>query len=239
MSRLPADPVVDRRPGRYWFSQYGSKAGSSLFPCAGLCRPNYRTPKNVTKRLEQPPHPRSQPPARNHLCPLSGGVVGSVPGSGPMELKHQLTPHLKHLRLSGILETLDARHRQAVDGKWSYIEFLERLLQDEVERRGQKQLTLRLRRATLATTKTRKLRFQFQSHPQPATVTGPGTGITSRKNACVLAARPGRQSHLASSLRSEACRLGFESCLSTLKLPSICTVAGPITLGPPPPTFLK
>ena len=25
-----------------------------------------------------------------------------------MELKHQLTPHLKHLRLSGILETLDA-----------------------------------------------------------------------------------------------------------------------------------
>ena len=38
----------------------------------------------------------------------------------------------------GILETLEARHRQAVEGKWSYIEFLERLLQDEVERRGQK-----------------------------------------------------------------------------------------------------
>jgi hypothetical protein len=51
-----------------------------------------------------------------------------------MELKHQLTPHLKHLRLSGILETLDARNRQAVDGKWSYVEFLSRLLEDEVER---------------------------------------------------------------------------------------------------------
>jgi hypothetical protein len=38
-----------------------------------------------------------------------------------MELKHQLTPQLKHLRLSGILETLDDRHRQAVEGKWSYI----------------------------------------------------------------------------------------------------------------------
>ena len=61
-----------------------------------------------------------------------------------MELKHQLTPQLKHLRLSGVLETLDARNRQAVEGKWSYIEFLSRLLEDEVERRAQKQLRLRL-----------------------------------------------------------------------------------------------
>ncbi len=38
-----------------------------------------------------------------------------------MELKHQLIPHLKQLRLSGILETLEARHRQALDGKWSYM----------------------------------------------------------------------------------------------------------------------
>ena len=55
-----------------------------------------------------------------------------------MELKHQLTSPLKQLRLSGILETLDARHRQAIDGKWSYVEFLERLLQDEgiVRHRG-------------------------------------------------------------------------------------------------------
>ncbi|HSH78581.1 MAG TPA: ATP-binding protein, partial [Herpetosiphonaceae bacterium] len=71
-----------------------------------------------------------------------------------MELNPQLTPKLKHLRLSGILATLEARHRQAVDGQWSYIEFLERLLEDEVERRAQKQLSLRVRRAALTTTKT-------------------------------------------------------------------------------------
>ncbi len=41
-----------------------------------------------------------------------------------MELNPQLTPKLKHLRLSGILATLEARHRQAIDGQWSYIEFL-------------------------------------------------------------------------------------------------------------------
>ena len=81
-----------------------------------------------------------------------------------MELKHHLTPQLKHLRLSGILETLDARHRQAVEGKWSYIEFLERLLQDEVERRGQKQLHLRLRRATLTSTKSLET-FDFSFNP--------------------------------------------------------------------------
>jgi DNA replication protein DnaC len=70
------------------------------------------------------------------------------------ELNAQLTPKLKQLRLSGILATLEARHRQAIDGQWPYVEFLERLLEDAVERRAQKQLALRLRRATLNTTKT-------------------------------------------------------------------------------------
>ncbi len=67
---------------------------------------------------------------------------------------HTLSPHLKQLRLSGILETLEVRHQQAIAEQWSHIEFLERLLQDEVERRGQKQLTLRLRRAAFQPEKT-------------------------------------------------------------------------------------
>jgi DNA replication protein DnaC len=81
-----------------------------------------------------------------------------------MELRHQLIPDLKHLRLSGILETLEARNRQAVDGQWSYMEFLTRLLEDEVERRAQKQLGLRVRRATLNTTKTLET-FDFHFNP--------------------------------------------------------------------------
>ena len=48
-----------------------------------------------------------------------------------MELQQQLSPMLKQLRLSGVLASLEARHRQAVDGQWSYIEFLERLLEDD------------------------------------------------------------------------------------------------------------
>jgi len=81
-----------------------------------------------------------------------------------MELRHQLTPHLTKLRLSGILQTLEARDRQAVDGHWSYIEFLARLLEDEVERRSQKQLALRLRRATVNSTKTLET-FDFAFNP--------------------------------------------------------------------------
>lgn len=61
-----------------------------------------------------------------------------------MSQVHQLTPMLKSLRLSGILETLETRSQQAVSEQWSYGDFLARLLHDEVERRAQKQLATRL-----------------------------------------------------------------------------------------------
>jgi hypothetical protein len=41
-----------------------------------------------------------------------------------MELMHQLTPMLRTLRLSGILETLDVRNRQAVEQQSSFVDFL-------------------------------------------------------------------------------------------------------------------
>jgi len=68
--------------------------------------------------------------------------------------QHQLTPQLKQLRLSGMLETLDARQRQAIDAHWSYEDFLARLLDDKIERRAQKQLAQRLRRGAVNGTKT-------------------------------------------------------------------------------------
>ena len=64
-----------------------------------------------------------------------------------MDAMTQLVPQLKHLRLSGLLDSLDVRNRQAVEERLSYVEFLSRLLEDEVERRNQKQLHLRVRRA--------------------------------------------------------------------------------------------
>jgi len=81
-----------------------------------------------------------------------------------MSLLHQLTPSLKQLRLSGILDTLEVRNQQAIAEKWSYLEFLTRLIQDEVERRGQRQLDLRVRRSGIGTSKTLES-FDFSFNP--------------------------------------------------------------------------
>ena len=134
-----------------------------------------------------------------------------------MELKHQLVPHLKHLRLSGILETLDARNRQAIEGKWSYVEFLARLLEDEVERRAQKQLGLRVRRATLNTTKTLET-FDFQFNPtinrQHILALAAGDYVREHRNVLVCGPTGVGKSHLVQALGQEACRQGFHVLFS-------------------------
>jgi DNA replication protein DnaC len=130
-----------------------------------------------------------------------------------VELKHQLVPPLKQLRLSGILETLDVRTRQAIEGQWSYVEFLSRLLEDEVERRGQKQLGLRLRRATLNSTKTLET-FDFLFNPainrQQILALASCEYIRDKRNLLVCGQTGVGKTHLAQALGQEACRQGFQ-----------------------------
>jgi len=64
----------------------------------------------------------------------------------------ELAPQLKQLRLSGILDSLDTRNRQAIDGKLAYADFLAILVGDEVARRESKKFSMRLRRAQFRTT---------------------------------------------------------------------------------------
>lgn len=130
-----------------------------------------------------------------------------------MELKHQLTPYLKQLRLSGILETLEARHRQAIEGKWSHVEFLARLLEDEVERRAQKQLSLRLRRATVNMAKTLE-EFDFSFNPainrQQILHLASCDYIRQKRNVLICGPTGVGKSHLSQGLAHEACRQGFD-----------------------------
>ncbi len=66
-----------------------------------------------------------------------------------MEITNDIKQILKRLRLSGLLFTLQDRVSYAKGVKLSYVEFLELVLSDEVERRGQNSLNRRLRQANL------------------------------------------------------------------------------------------
>jgi DNA replication protein DnaC len=76
----------------------------------------------------------------------------------------ELAPQLKSLRLSGILDSLAARNRQAIESKLAYTEFLALLISDEVARRDQKKFSTRLRRTQFRTARTLE-QFDFARLP--------------------------------------------------------------------------
>jgi DNA replication protein DnaC len=135
-----------------------------------------------------------------------------------MHINHQLVPKLKNLRLSGILETLEVRNRQAIEEKLSHVEFLQRLLEDEVERRAAKQLSLRLRRATFDRDKTLEgFDFAFNPSVNRQQVFDLATCRFIERHEAVLICGPAGvgKSHLAQALGHEACRRGFDVLFAT------------------------
>lgn len=130
----------------------------------------------------------------------------------------ELAPQLKQLRLSGILDSLEARNRQAIDAKLAYTEFLALLIGDEVARREQKKFSLRLRRAQFRTTKTLE-QFDFERLPQlnRALVHDLATGRYLQEKAPVLIVGPcgTGKSHLAQALGHCAVRQGIDVVFTT------------------------
>ena len=132
-----------------------------------------------------------------------------------MPINDELVPVLKKLRLSGVLNTLDLRTREAVDTDLSHTEFLLRLCTDEVERRDAKQLELRLRRANFENTK-RLDDFEWSFNPEipKAKVIDLATChfVERRENVILIGPTGVGKSHLAQAIGERACRIGHSAC---------------------------
>lgn len=79
--------------------------------------------------------------------------------------KPDLAPMLKQLRLSGILDSLESRNKQAIDAKMAYTDFLSLLISDEVARREQRKFDFRMRKAAFRSNKTLD-QFDFDFNPK-------------------------------------------------------------------------
>jgi len=130
----------------------------------------------------------------------------------------ELIPLLKQLRLSGILDSLEARNREAIDRKLAYTDFLSLLVHDEVARRDQKKLAQRLRRANFRSQKTLE-GFDFDRLPtlNRALVHDLATGRFVEEKVAVLIVGPcgTGKSHLAQAIGHCAARQGHDLLFTT------------------------
>src|SRR3989304_1165450 len=135
-----------------------------------------------------------------------------------MNLQHQLEEKLKVLHLGGFLQTLDLRLQQAQGSSWGYVEFLQLLVQDEIERREAKKLTLRLCRASFEEEKTIEgFDFTFNPKLNAKLIRDLGNGAFIEKKEHVLlygSAGVGKR-HVAQAPGHQACRLGYEVLFTT------------------------
>jgi DNA replication protein DnaC len=127
--------------------------------------------------------------------------------------KHQIENKLRVLKLSGMIETLDARLEQAQKDGVNFTQFLEMLLEDEVQHRANKRLATRIIRARFEEEKSLE-GFDFTFNPklpvqyirELATCQ-----FIERKESVILCGPVGvGKTHLAQALGHQACRAGYD-----------------------------
>jgi DNA replication protein DnaC len=125
---------------------------------------------------------------------------------------HHLESKLKALRLGGMMDTLEVRLAQAQAEQLGYVAFLELLLEDEIARRAQNALAVRVRKARFEEVKT-LAEFVFAYNPKipAATIRDLATcRFVERKESVILCGPVGvGKSPIAQALGYAACQKGF------------------------------
>ena len=130
-----------------------------------------------------------------------------------MNLNHQIEKQIKVLRLGGLISSLDLRLQQAQSSTLGYLEFLQLLVQDEIERREARKLTLRLSRASFEEEKTLEgFDFSFNPKLNARLIRDLATCVFIEKREHVPLYGPAGtgKSHLAHALGHRACRKGYD-----------------------------
>ena len=136
----------------------------------------------------------------------------------PINPMPELAPLLKQLRLSGLMDSLAQRNREAIESKLAYTEFLALVVQDEVARRDQKKFASRVRRAGFRGEKTLE-GFDFSKHPKlnQELIRDLATCRFIEEKVSLLIAGPcgTGKSHIAQALGHCAVRLGYDVLFTT------------------------
>lgn len=125
---------------------------------------------------------------------------------------------LKQLKLSGILDSLETRNRQAIEAKMAYTDFLGLIVQDEIARRSQKRLALALRRANFRNQKTlEEFDYSFNPSINRALITDLASCRFLQEKVAVFIVGPcgTGKSHIAQALGHAAVRTGHDVLFTT------------------------
>jgi len=150
---------------------------------------------------------------------------------------HQLEASLRTLKLSGMLDTLEARVAQAQAGELGHLELLQVLCEDEIARRDAGALDRRLRAARFESAATIE-DFDFAYNPKipAAHIRDLATlGFLDAGQSVVLHGPVGvGKSHIAQALGHAACRRGHNVAFAkTSRLLADLAGVTPIAAGSP------